>query len=56
MLLQPAELRAQRLLLEAPGREVGTGQPRWGNASAVRFDNVIVGSGVCCVIAAVRVR
>lgn len=56
MLLQPAELGAQRLLAEAPGREVGAGQPRRGGGGGERFDEVAVGSGVRRVIAAVRVR
>lgn len=56
MLLKPAELRAQRLLAGASGWKVGTGELGWSGGGAVRFDEVVVGSGVCCVITAVRVR
>jgi len=56
MLLQPAELRAQRLLPRVPGWKVSTGQLGQGDGGRERFDEVVVGSGVCRVITAVRVQ
>jgi len=55
VLLQPAQLGAQRLLAEAPGWEVSAGQPgRVGGGEGL--EDVAVGSGVSRVIAAVRQR
>lgn len=56
VLLQPADLRAQRLLPWTSRREVSTGQLRRCHGGAVGFDDVTVVSGVRGVIALVRLQ
>ncbi|TNN83712.1 hypothetical protein EYF80_006230 [Liparis tanakae] len=56
VLLQPAQLGAQRLLAEAPGGEVSAGQPGRVGVGGEGLEDVAVGSGVGRVVAAVRQR